>query len=93
MGLALKSMSTDQFEASPEADERVKNAHIGDVAFLIRSIVGKSMAIDDVNLLAKAMTDIDGLKGHLTKAALVTRLVEFGRSRDRAEKLASAVMR
>ena len=93
MGLALKTMGTEPFQASPEANERIESARLADVEFLVRNIVGPSLDSDDVMMLAKALTDIDQKRQSITKSAVVSTLVRFGRSRMRAEQLANAILR
>lgn len=90
--LARKPMS-DTDTLVREKNERIGYARERDFAALVRSIVGDSMPQGDVDSLVEALSNSVEAQVPITRENLVRRLVALGRSRDKAETMASALIK
>lgn len=93
MSAALKFMDVDTFQASPEAGERIQNARLADLTFMVRRIVKSDMPTEDVAALASCLLELERNSEPLTRAALMSRLIARGRSRHKSEILVNAIIR
>jgi hypothetical protein len=91
MSLAQRTIG-DVEEFSREAQERLSSARYRDLAFVVKRKIGDRFASDDVDMLVKLLLEVAFEKGTLTREVLVDGLRKYGRSPQKSEELATAVM-
>lgn len=94
MSAAHKLMENPEHRISDEAQRRVASARVREFAFDLKKFVGRHhVEATDLEMLARAILDeIDHAGTRVQREAVVNRLVKFGRSKSKAEHLASLVM-
>jgi hypothetical protein len=92
-GLAHKERRVD-YPVSSEARTRIDDARVRDLAFHIRSFLAPR-SIDSADLNAIALVVVRGLdeSARVDKGYVIKRLMEAGRSKRKAEDLASSLFK
>jgi hypothetical protein len=87
-------MENPQHHISNEAQQRVASARVREFAFKLKPFVGNHhVETADLEMLARAILDeIERVGNRVEREAVVVRIVGYGRSRAKAEHLASLVL-
>lgn len=94
MGVAQKIYRVDEssMSASAEAQERLSSARYRDLAFAVKRRIGDGYSADDVDMLVTIIVQTVSEGQRLSKPLLSEKLRSFGRSRQKSEDLASALI-
>jgi hypothetical protein len=93
-GMALtQKIDMEADTISQEARERINSARIRDISFLVKQRIGSGFSAEDVEMLVDAIQQALGNGDVPTKSYVLTYLRSRGRSPDRSEQLASALLK
>jgi hypothetical protein len=93
MSLAQRIFPMDEVqEVSNEARERLSSARHRDIAFAVKRRIGDGFSAEDVEMLVTIVVKAVSDRQPLTQPLIVKCLRDFGRSPQKSEELAAALM-
>jgi hypothetical protein len=93
MSLAQKFPTMDDVqEVSDEAKQRLSSARHRDIAFAVKRRIGDSFSADDVEMLVKIVVKTVTEGQSLSRPLVVKCLRDLGRSPQKSEELAAALV-